>query len=351
MRTPELFRRYPSLQLPFLELASVPTAVERMSAVSEWTGRDDLWMKRDDRISPIYGGNKVRRYELVLADLMARGKKRIVTVGGLASTQVMATSLFGKHLGLPVTAVLFDQPKTRFMQESMLTSLGAGANLIYGGGYLSTAWKAWRAFGPDAYFIPPGAANPLANLGYVDAIFELAEQVARGEMPRPDAIVLPTGSSGTLAAMAIGCALLGWPTEIIGVRITLAIAANRFTISSIIGSTWRFLRARVPELQSVKIRPRFSLFGAALGPGYGHPTAAALEALPQVERLIGASGEVTYSGKALVGLKAIAARPDLLGKTILFWHTLSSVRPSLEGITSAMLPKPLARVYGDLLVA
>jgi len=346
-----LFDRYPSLKLPYLKLAQVPTPVERTSAISEWLGRDDVWMKRDDKISPIYGGNKVRRYELVLGDLLARGKKRIVTVGGLASTQVMATSLFGRHLGLPVTAVLFDQPKTRFMQEAMLTSLSAGANLVYGGGFISTAWKAWRAFGPDAYFIPPGAPNPLANLGYVDAMFELAEQVARGEMPRPDVIVLPTGSSGTLAAMAIGAALLGWETEIVGVRITLRIAANVLTISAILNRTWHFLRQRVPELRHFRMHPRWSLFHDAIGPGYGHPTPDSVAALPEVQRLLGASGEVTYSAKALVGLKALASRPDLHGKTILFWNTLSSVRPSLDGVTPSMLSKELQRVYGAALVA
>jgi 1-aminocyclopropane-1-carboxylate deaminase/D-cysteine desulfhydrase-like pyridoxal-dependent ACC family enzyme len=39
--------------------------------------------------------------------------------------------------------------------------------------------------------INPGAASPRANLGYVDAMLELAAQVDRGEMPRPDVIVLP----------------------------------------------------------------------------------------------------------------------------------------------------------------
>ncbi len=354
MRVPHLFQRYPSLarELAFVELAQVPTPVERITRIADWLGRHDLWMKRDDAISPIYGGNKVRRYELVLADVLRRGKKRIVTVGGLASTQVMATALFGKHLGLPVTAVLFDQPKTRFMQQALLTSLAAGAALVHGGGYLATAWRAWRHFGRDAYFIPPGAANPLANLGYIDAMFELGEQVARGEMPRPDAIILPTGSSGTLAAMAIGAALLGWPTEIVGVRITLRIATNRVTIGAILRGTWRYLSLRVPELQAMSLpAPRWRLLHTALGHGYGHPTREALEALPKVEDLLGAPGEVTYSAKALVGLRTLARDPAYAGKTLLLWNTLSSVRPSLDAVSPEMLPKALRTVYASPLVA
>lgn len=45
------------------------------------------------------------------------------------------------------------------------------------------------------FLILPGASNPTANLDYLDAALKLAEQVERGEMPRPDAIVLSTGSS------------------------------------------------------------------------------------------------------------------------------------------------------------
>ena len=324
-----------------------------MHQIAAWLGRDDVWMKRDDAISPIYGGNKVRRYEYVLADAKRRGAERILTVGGLASTQVMATALFGKSLGLKVSAVLFDQPATSFMRQALLTDALAGCELIYGGGYALTAIKAlgayWRA--PRTYFIPPGAANPIANLGYLDAMFELAEQVHRGEMPRPDVIVLPTGSSGTLAAMGIGARLLGWPTRIIGVRITLRIATNRLTIGAITHATWRFLRTHAKELGRRGREPiDYTLLHSTLGEGYGYPTEAAIEALPLVERLIGSVGEVTYSAKALVGLREIARIPELRDATILFWNTLSSRRPKLDGLDPrALLPHAFHRFFDGAL--
>jgi hypothetical protein len=58
-------------------------------------------------------------------------------------------------------------------------------------------------------------------------MLELDAQVRAGAMPRPDAIVLPTGSSGTLAALALGAAHLGWDTEIVGVRTTTAPSGSR----------------------------------------------------------------------------------------------------------------------------
>jgi D-cysteine desulfhydrase len=339
---PRLFEELPGLaSLPWMPLAHVPTPVERCDVIADWLGRDGIWMKRDDLASPLYGGNKVRRYELVLADAIAKGKKRIVTAGGLASTQAMATALFGREIGLPVRIVLFDQPITRFAKEAVLVDAAAGAELVWGGGYLTTIYRTWRALGDDAYLILPGAANPLANLGYVDAMIELSDQVARGELPRPDAIVLPTGSSGTLAALALGAAWLGWDTEIIGVRITLAIACNRITIGQIVRATDRFIAAREPRWGRQRGKVRYSLFGGALGKGYGYPTKDAIEGIEQMRRLTGQPGEVTYSGKALAGLRTIGKQPRWKGKNLLLWNTLSTPRPKLEPDANTKLPLSL----------
>lgn len=330
--SPLLFDALPDLakRVPWTALAHAPTAVEPCDAIAGWLGRGGVYMKRDDLVSPLYGGNKVRRYEFVLADAKDRGARRIVTVGGIASTQVMATALFGRELGFEVRAVLFDQPVTAFAKEALLGFVDAGAELVHGGGYAGTAWRAWRAMRKDAgnYLILPGAANALANLGYVDAALELAGQVERGEAPRPDVVVLPTGSSGTLAALALAFAHLGWETEVVGVRITSALACNRATVGVVLRGTDRFIAARDPRWKPVRGRARYRLYGEALGRGYGFPTDEAIEGAAMVERLTGARGEVTYSGKALAALRAIASREEYAKKTILLWNTLSTPRPA-----------------------
>jgi D-cysteine desulfhydrase len=354
-RAPLLFEAFPDLAktTPWTPLAHVPTPIEPCTAIEGWLGRTGgIFMKRDDLISPLYGGNKVRRYEFVLADAKAKNAKRIVTVGGLASTQAMATTLFGRAMGFEVCVVLFDQPVTAFAHESIRGFVAAGAEVIYGGGYLMTAIRAYRAMqrGDDNYFIMAGAAGARANLGYVDAMLELAQQVERGEAPRPDVIVLPTGSSGTLAALALGAAHLGWNTEIIGVRITTALACNRFTVNAIIRSTDRFLSERDSRWAPMRDRVRYSLHGEALGRGYGYPTADAIEGAAQMKKLTGASGEITYSGKALAGLRALVAEPRHRDKTFLLWNTLSTPRPVVADMEQR-IPRALAWVFDETPVA
>lgn len=331
--SPLLFAALPDLatRVPWLPLVHVPTVVEPCDAIGLWLGRDGVFMKRDDLISPLYGGNKIRRYEFVLADARARNARRIVTVGGLASTQVMATALFGRALGFEVSAVLFDQPVTDFARASVRGFCGAGAELIYGGGYFGTiaqTWARWRRDREANYFIMAGAASPLANLGFIDAMLELHGQVERGEAPRPDMIVVPSGSSGTLAALALGAAHLGWDTEIVGVRITTPFACNRVTVSAVVRRTDRFLAARDARWKRVTHRIRFSVYGGALGPGYGASTPEALEGAERVRDLTGAPGEVTYSGKALAALRVLCQSPEHRRKTILLWNTLSTPRPT-----------------------
>lgn len=347
-RAPLLFDALPRLAgaVPWRPLAHLPTPVERCTAIASWLGRDDVWMKRDDLASPLYGGNKVRRYEFILADAEQRGAKRLVTAGGLASTQAMATALFGRALGFHVRIVLFDQPITRFAKRALLVDADAGAELVWGGNYVTTVVRTIEALARDRadgnYLILPGAANALANLGYIDAMLELAAQVERGEMPRPDAIVLPTGSSGTLAALALAASWLGWETEIIGVRITLRIATNFVSIGSIVRATDRFLHARDPQRwprQSGKVR--WSLDHRAIGGGYGHATPEAIDGIDRVSALTGAEGEVTYSGKALAALREIAQEPKWRGKTLLLWNTLSTPRPALSATARERVPLSL----------
>lgn len=345
---PLLFDALPDLArtVPWRPLASLPTPVEPCDAIRDWLGRSGVFMKRDDLASSLYGGNKVRRYEFLLADAAKKGCKRIVTVGGLASTQAMATALFGRELGFEVCMVLFDQPMTEFAREALLGFASTDAEIVHGGGYLMTALRTMKALRrvPRSYLILPGAANALANLGYVDAMLELATQVERGEAPRPDAIVLPTGSSGTLAGLALGAAWLGWTTEIIGVRITSALACNRIMIDRVVRNTDRFLERHDARWRPMRGHVKYSIYGKALGRGYGYATPEALEGAARVRDLTGASGEVTYSGKALAALHDLARDPAYREKTILLWNTLSTPRPVLVPGAEARLPPSLRKL-------
>ncbi|MFW5947438.1 MAG: hypothetical protein ACOCUW_03000, partial [Gemmatimonadota bacterium] len=87
-----LFRAYPWLEgrLPWARLGDWPTPVERVPDVPAGF-RGELWVKRDDRSSDAYGGNKVRKLEYLLADARERRAGRLITTGVVGSHHCLAT--------------------------------------------------------------------------------------------------------------------------------------------------------------------------------------------------------------------------------------------------------------------
>jgi len=347
--SPLLFEDYPGLRdhLPWMPLAHVPTAVEPCDAIRDWLGRSDIYMKREDLISPLYGGNKVRRYEFVLADAKAKGATRIVTSGAIATTQAMATALYGRALGYEVCVVLYEwSALTDFARDTILNLVGVGAEVIFHSFPVTAFARCWLEMRkPGSYFIMPGASYALANIGYVDAMLELGRQVERGEAPKPDVMVVSSGASGTLAALALGAARLGWDTEVVGIRIAAPYVTNRFNVGKIIQSTDRFLAARDPRWKPVADRVNYSIHTQTLGPGYGYPTPEAIVGAGKLQDLTGVYGEITYSGKGLAGLRQIAAMPRYRGKTILTWNTLSTPRPVAPPDARSRVPRSLEWMF------
>lgn len=302
---------------PFISLAARPTPVERVPALGE-----RVWAKRDDVVSPRYGGNKVRRWEWLLGLARSKGARRIVTVGGLGSTQVTSLCVHGRAEGFEVDAVLFDQPWTPFVDEALLLDERADGHLLKAGGYLRTAFKTIGVLRgePKALFVPPGASTPLLNVAYVDALLELAAQVERGEVLRPDRIIVACGSGGTAVGLALGAAILGWPTVVTAVRITDLLVSNPLTLRALLSGTQRLLRRE--GLTRPVARPRLEMDHRFIGGGYGFSTPEAELGARRYGEVFGAAGEVTYSGKAMAALERIVAeRP---GETLLFWNTLST---------------------------
>ena len=51
----------------------------------------------------------------------------------------------------------------------------------------------------------PGGSNPLGALGFVNAAFELRDQINQGVLPEPDFIYIACGSMAITVGLMIGC--------------------------------------------------------------------------------------------------------------------------------------------------
>ncbi len=330
------------LPLPRLCLATLPTPVERAPGLARALGAGDLWVKRDDRSGTLYGGNKVRKLEWLLAAAQARGRTRLATVGGIGSNHVLATALYARPLGLSLDAAVFLHPKSASSERSVRAALAAGVryHVARSPASLPAAMMAARRGRPAAHWIPAGGSSPLGSLGYVEAALELAAQIDDGECPRPDVIVLPLGSGGTVAGLLVGLALAGLEVTVLAVAVV-----HRFITNE---SGTRRLAARTAALlcgHGVDVPPGrrpLEVVHDAFGRGYAYPTAEGTDAV-RAAADAGLALETTYTGKALA---AVAARKERFSRaTVLFWNTYSSVdlAPLAAQPPASPVPPRLAR--------
>jgi D-cysteine desulfhydrase len=331
-----LFAAYPELArtLPWTPLGHFPTRVHRMERLAADTGVRELWVKRDDESGEIYGGNKVRKLEHLLADAERQGARRIEAIGGLGSNLFVACALYGAARGLEVRCHAFPHEMGDHGRANLRVVLGSGARVelvrprtrVPIRILLGLARTASAGDGARSYWLVPGASSPLGTAGYVGGAFELKEQVNRGEMPEPDVIVVPLGSGGTLAGLVLGARLAGLRSRVVGVRVVSRLLASSTTVAVLANATAALLRRAGASLPRGRVLPgEVEVIHDFFGGAYGRSTPAAKDAVARIGRLESIPLETTYTGKALAGLLDLVRRERLHRRVVLFWNTVSSV--------------------------
>jgi D-cysteine desulfhydrase len=327
-------------------LGAYPTPVMRMVEAARAANAAEgveLWCKRDDLTSTLYGGNKVRKLERLLAEALAKGAERVVTVGAVGSHHVLATALYGRQAGLAVEAVLAPQPWTPHVEEVARVGATLGFTAFPVRSYAAVPLRVARRLGArgTAYFIPPGGSSVTGSLGYVDAATELAGQIARGELPRPTAIVVALGSGGTVAGMLVGLARAGLldsangapPIEVLAVQVVDPPYASGPATLALALAIKRRLGDRIGRASIATLSRALRVVSAQLGEGYGHPTAGGALAAEVASR-DGLVLDATYTAKAFAAaLDEVRARPK--GSIVLYWHTLAAPGPFAQLLAGA----------------
>jgi 1-aminocyclopropane-1-carboxylate deaminase/D-cysteine desulfhydrase-like pyridoxal-dependent ACC family enzyme len=324
-----LFEAYPQLipTIPYTPLVDTPTPIQRFNTdATNLVELDGLWIKRDDKTSSVYGGNKVRKLEFILSD--ARGRDPIVTIGAIGTNHGVATSIFCKIHGLKCRILLFDQPITRTVVHNLKLMIINEAELEYRGSLLSAVLYFYgaRFINWRSYFLPPGGSSVMGCIGFVNAAFELQRQIENGEVPEPDLIVCPVGSSGTLAGLTLGCQLAGLKCKVQGVRVApshlgVIPVCTKGTVARLMKKTYRFLRNSSNELPLLQLR-EIDLDDGYYGRGYGYASVAGDAAMETFEKR-GIALESTYTAKAAAAaLQLCRNNPE---ETVLYWHTFNSV--------------------------
>ncbi|MGS4819109.1 D-cysteine desulfhydrase [Raoultella terrigena] len=308
--------------LPRVELVGAVTPIQHLRLLSEYLQRD-IYIKRDDLSYLGMGGNKLRKLEFLAADALKQGCDTLVTAGAIQSNHVRQTAATAAHLGLKCAALLenpiaTDAPNYLANGNYLLSSMmGCRLENVEA---LSDPDAQLQAFserlargGAKPYVIPVGGSNALGSLGYVDCALEIAEQCARMDL-NIGSLVVPSGSAGTHAGLAVGFAHC-WPDiAVVGVTVSRLASDQLPKVVTLQNE----LSARLNVMTSSPI----TLWDDYFAPRYGTPNSEGMRAVELLASLEGIMLDPVYTGKAMAGLIDGVQKSRFSGSgPLMFIHT------------------------------
>jgi 1-aminocyclopropane-1-carboxylate deaminase/D-cysteine desulfhydrase-like pyridoxal-dependent ACC family enzyme len=302
--------------LPRASFVGAPTPIERLERFEQTLeARGPIFIKRDDAIPFGFGGNKVRKLELVMAKALREDVDAVITCGGVQSNHCRATAAAAVRLGVDCHLVLSGEAPRTLTGNTRLDDLfGARLHFVTDRAdripMMAALEARLRAEGRKPQVIPLGASTPLGAAGLALGIFEMLDQGHR-----PDVIVHASSSGGTQGGLLGGLALAGLETRLIGISADESEASLRLIVEDIEKGVLALAGSDAPPR-------RAEISDSFVGEGYGIPTEASLEAQILLARSEAIVVDHTYTAKALAGLIALVrARSLPEGASILFWHT------------------------------
>jgi len=309
-------------EIPHVCLGTLPTPLEGAPRLSEVLGGPRILFKRDDLTGFALGGNKVRKLEYLLAEVVDQNADVVVTGAGPQSNYLRTTAAAARKLGLDAVLVMHGDPPAEVQGNYLLDRL-AGAEIIFTGDEdrssvdraLDEVADDLRRRGRRPYVIPRGGASPLGSVGYVACALEMETQlVAQGV--RAHHLVCATGACGTQAGLWLGATWLQAAYRIWGITVSRPREECLTRVRSLATATAELLGLAPPPSESPIVLEEY------LGTGYGIVTAEAVEAIRLVARTEGVFLDPVYTGKAMAGLIDLVQQGEIgRDDTVIFLHT------------------------------
>jgi 1-aminocyclopropane-1-carboxylate deaminase len=331
------FDRYP--------LTFGPSPVHQLDRLTEHLGGAQIWAKREDCNSGLaFGGNKIRKLEYIVPDVLASGADTLVSIGGYQSNHTRQVAAVGAKLGLKVRLVQerwvdWGDPVYDKVGNILLSRIMGADVRLDPAGFDIGIRKSWQealddvaANGGKPYPIPAGASeHRLGGLGFVNWAYEVAKQEKQLGVFF-DTIVVCTVTGSTHAGMIAGFAALeeagGLPRRLLGIDASATIEKTQDQVGRIARHTADLIGLG-RELRAEEI---VVLEGWA-GDRYGIPVESTVEAIRLSGRLEGMIIDPVYEGKSMAGLIDLVTSGEIgTDSTVLYAHL--GGQPALSAYSS-----------------
>ncbi|HMM96802.1 1-aminocyclopropane-1-carboxylate deaminase [Phycicoccus sp.] len=320
-------------EIPRYPLTFGPSPVHHLRRLSDHLGGAQVWAKREDVSSGLaFGGNKVRKLEYIVPDVLDSGADTLVSIGGYQSNHTRQVAAVAAHLGLKCRLVQekwvpWDDPVNDKVGNILLSRMMGADSRLDPHGFdigIRDSWKeALREVeeaGGTPYAIPAGASeHPFGGVGFANWAFEVAEQ-EKALGVTFDTVVVCTVTCSTHAGMVAGFAALedltGVRRRIIGVDASATLEKTRDQLERIARHT-----AEVLELGRELRDDELTLLPDWAGDLYGIPVDSTMEAMRLGAELEAMITDPVYEGKSLAGLVDLVRTGDIpRDSTVLYAH-------------------------------
>ena len=315
------FDRYP--------LTFGPSPVHPLPRLTQHLGGAEIWAKRDDVNSGLaFGGNKIRKLEYLVPDILAEGADTLVTIGGYQSNHTRQVAAVAAKLGLKARLVQenwvdWPDPLTDRVGNILLSRMMGAEVTLDRAGFDIGIRDSWRraiedveAAGGKPYAIPAGASeHRLGGLGFAGWAYEV-EQQERELGVFFDTIIVCTVTGSTHAGMIAGFAGQDRPRRVLGIDASATLEQTRDQVARIARHT-----ASLIGLDRDLRDDEISVLEGWAGDRYGIPVESTMEAMRLGARLEAMITDPVYEGKSLAGLIDLVTSGEIpRTSTVLYAH-------------------------------
>jgi len=306
-----------------IKLGHFPTPIEHLKNISKYLGGPNIFIKRDDCTGLATGGNKTRKLEFLIPDAIKNKAELVVTVGAVQSNHARQTAAACTLMGLKCLIIL--EQRVKDPPEAYMNSGNIFLDKLFGADikicpknenflkYYEKVIEDLKSKGTIVYFIPGGGSNSIGALGYVECLNEIIKENHKYNFSQ---IVHATGSSGTQAGLLAGRKYFNCNIPVIGICI-------RYDKTTQINRVYTEAKKTCEKLQcNILDKSEVIVYDEYIGPGYGEPSDAMIEATKLLAKKEGILLDPVYSGKGFAGLIGLIKNKKFTkNDNVLFIHT------------------------------
>jgi D-cysteine desulfhydrase family pyridoxal phosphate-dependent enzyme len=322
---------------PKQNLIHLPTPLQKLENLSQELGGPEIYIKRDDLTGLAFGGNKSRKLEFIMHDILSKKSDSVITWAAVQSNWCLQTAAAARKFGLKPILILFkkyDLPEE--YDGNLLLDYILDADVIIKEaekgkilkkediqGIVDKVENEVKEWGLNPYVAPLGGSmvggsmeKPLGAISYVNAFVELLEQAEKQRLDF-NYVLHSSGSGGTQGGLVVGAKAIKEERKVLGISVSEDKESYGKEVLTIAQDT-----AKALNLDFAIRKEDIIIFDEYIKEGYGILNKEVSEALRFVAVKEGIFLDPVYTGKAMAALIDLVKKGYFKKEDkIVFFHT------------------------------